>query len=106
VMSHRDGSGPATSYLARLDGARWTVLEEHAVDWSMPYRNVSLSPSGEIWRAGPAVNPTWERFDGERWIPVVIGVPALGPPSIAEDGTLWFLGPSGVYRVLMDEARP
>ena len=106
VMSHRDGSGPATSYLARLDGTRSTVLEEHTEDWYMLYGNVSVSPSGEIWRAGPAVNPTWERFDGERWIPVVTGVPALGPPSIAADGTLWFLGPSGVYRVSMEEARP
>jgi len=106
VMSHRDGSGLATSYLARLDSTRWTVLEEHAEDWYMLYGNVSLSPSGEIWRAGPAVNPTWERFDLERWIPVVTGVPALGPPSIAADGTLWFLGPSGVYRVSMEEARP
>ena len=97
-----DGSGPATIYLARLDGARWTVLEESDT-WPV---GVSVSPSGEIWRAGPAVDPTWERFDGERWIPVVTGVPALGPPSIAEDGTLWFLGPSGVYRVSMAEARP
>ena len=89
-----------------LDGTRWTVLEEHTEDWYTRYGNVSLSPSGEIWRAGPAVNPTWERFDGERWIPVVTGVPALGPPSIAEDGTLWFLGPSGVYRASMEEAPP
>ena len=101
-----DGSGPATSYLARLDGTRWTVLEEHTDDWYMLYSNVSLSPSGEIWRAGLAVFPTWERFDGERWIPVVTGVPALGPPSIAEDGTIWFIGPSGVQRASMEEALP
>jgi hypothetical protein len=98
-----DGSGPATIYLARLDGTRWTVLEESDV-WPL---GVSLSPSGEIWRAGAsAVLPTWERFDGERWIPVDTGDAALGPPSIAADGTLWFLGPSGVYRVSMEEARP
>jgi hypothetical protein len=106
VMSHRDGSTPATSYLARLDGTRWTVLEEHTEAWYLLYGNVGLSPSGEIWRTRFAVFPTWERFDGERWIPVVTGVPALGPPSIAADGTLWFLGPSGVYRVRMEEARP
>lgn len=97
-----DGSGPATIYLARLDGTRWTVVDESDT-WPV---GVSVSPSGEIWRAGPAVDPTWERFDGERWIPVVTGVPALGPPSITADGTLWFLGPSGVYRVSMEGARP
>jgi hypothetical protein len=106
VMSHRDGSGLATSYLARLDGTRWTVLEERADDWYGRYSDVSLSPSGEIWRAGLADFPTWERFDGERWVPVVTDVPVLRPPSIAADGTLWFLGPSGVYRVSMEEARP
>jgi streptogramin lyase len=90
-------------YLARLDGTRWTVLEESDV-WPL---GVSLSPSGEIWRAGAsAVLPTWERFDGERWIPVDTGDAALAPPSIAADGTLWFLGPSGVYRVSMEGARP
>ena len=104
VMSHRDGSGPATSYLARLDGTRWTVLEEHSDDWYMLYSNVSLSPSGEIWRAGKAAgDPTWERFDGERWIPVDLGVSALWPPSIAADGTLWFVGPSGVQRLRAED---
>jgi hypothetical protein len=106
VMSHRDGSGPARSYLARLDGTRWTILEEHAGDWYSAYGNVSLSPSGEIWRPRPTVNPTWERFDGNRWTRVVAGVLALGPPSIAADGTLWFLGPSGIYRASIEEARP
>jgi hypothetical protein len=91
-------SGPPAIYIARLDGTRWTVLEESDT-WPV---GVSVSPAGETWRAVP----TWERFDGERWIPVVTGVPTLGPPSIAADGTLWFLGPSGVYRVSMEEARP
>jgi len=95
-------SGPPAIYIARLDGTRWTVLEESDT-WPV---GVSVSPSGEIWRQGPAVNPTWERFDGERWIPVDLYGPALGPPSIAEDGTLWFIGPSGVQRIRPEDVRP
>jgi hypothetical protein len=101
-------TGPTTSYVARFDGTRWTVLEERTDEGGFMYDGgVSISPSGEIWRSGwRSSGAAMERFDGERWIPVDVGISSLGPLSIAEDGTLWFTGSSGVHRLRAEDVRP
>ncbi len=99
------GGGPWTSYLAQFDGARWTVLEEQAGVGSVT-GDISVSPSGQVWRAGAAPASGIERFDGRGWIPVVAGVAASAPISIAPDGTVWFSGGTAIQRIRAEVPRP
>lgn len=99
------GSPPWTSYLAQFDGARWTILEEQTgVDGVSG--DITVSPSGQVWRAGAAPASGIERFDGGRWILVVTGVQASGPISVAPDGAVWYGTSSGVQRFVPGAPRP
>jgi hypothetical protein len=91
------GSPPWTSYLARLDGGRWSVVEEQAgVDGVSG--DISVSPAGQVWRAGAAPTSGIERLDDGRWIRVITGIQASGPISVAPDGSVWYGAFSGVQR--------
>ena len=99
--SRTPGSGDTyTNYLARYDGTRWTVLDEYAFVMAFTPGGTAVAPSGEVWRSGYyKADVALERFDGQRWIPVVTGYTMSTPISIAPDGVVWFGGPSGVLRL-------
>jgi hypothetical protein len=100
-------TGPTTSYVARLDGERWTILEEVTTEGGYLHDGgVTTSPSGEVWRSGIDSGAGLERYAGGRWSPVDPAVGSFGPPSIAEDGTLWFIDAGEVQRLRAEDVRP
>jgi hypothetical protein len=85
--------------VARYDGALWTV--NHASDGLAQPGNVlgpggiAIAPDGSPW---VATDRGLAHFDGRRWSLHFAGEGLLAI-SLAPDGTLWAVGPSGVQRL-------
>jgi ligand-binding sensor domain-containing protein len=88
----------ADRWVARFDGTSWNGYDEAdgvpAVSEAGGIRPC-VSPDGSIWV--PTVDGL-ARFDGHTWTVSHRGM-EFGHLSIAPDGTLWAVGPSGVQRM-------
>jgi hypothetical protein len=101
------GSGNVyANYLARYDGTRWTILDQFDYPVVHGLRGIAAPSGDQVWRLGHAADVALERFDGQRWEPVVTGFFTTGPLSIAPDGTVWLVGPSGLQRLRAEDVRP
>jgi hypothetical protein len=90
------------NYLARYDGSRWTLLDEFDYPAVHGFGDTVAASGDQVWRAGHAADVALERFDGDRWVPVITGFEVFGPLSIARDGTIWFAG----LRLRAEDVRP
>jgi hypothetical protein len=90
------------NYLARYDGSRWTLLDEFDYPFAHGLGDTMAASGDQVWRVGRAADVALERFDGDRWVPVITGFRVLGPLSIARDGTIWFAG----LRLRAEDVRP
>jgi streptogramin lyase len=93
------------SYIALLDAGRWTVLATDLNPGALEgvisgWDQVAFAPDGSIWRArmkeeGGGI----ERWDGRAWHVVIPDVKVFSSMSFGPDGSLWFEGEFGLFRI-------
>lgn len=62
---------------------------------------VALAPDGSAWAAPDGGGIV--RWDGSRWETVIADVQVSGSFAFGPDGSLWFVGPSGIQRIRAEE---
>lgn len=82
------GRGP----FATFDGRGWALLGPESAPGTW-IGGIAFGRDGSVWAAGDRLY----RFDGRSWSSSPAGS-WFGPPSIAPDGTIFLLGPSGIQR--------
>ena len=102
-------AGPAGGLVAVVDedgpnGLR-SVVWYDGTDWSTLSTGQApgggalvVGPLGEVWFSGRWPEHALKRYDNGAWHDVAVGIWAR-EISVAPDGTVWFLGPSGIQRI-------